>query len=84
MFESTADIAPVKLIDFGIAVSLSGGGLVTGGLRFGTSSYWAPEQVAQQPYDFAVDMWSVGILMCILLAGDCHELNHTFISELTH
>lgn len=42
---------------------------MTGGGRIGTWSYWAPEQLAQQPYDFAVDMWSVGVLMYILLVG---------------
>ena len=32
-------------------------------------SYWAPEQLNQEPYDFAVDMWSLGVLLYILLVG---------------
>ena len=39
------------------------------GGRIGTWSYWAPEQLNQQPYDFAVDMWSLGVLLYILLVG---------------
>jgi len=42
---------------------------VKGGGRIGTWSYWAPEQLAQQPYGFEVDMWSLGVLLYILLVG---------------
>ena len=60
----------VKLIDFGTAVALEErGAKVSSGGRIGTWSYWAPEQLNQQPYDFAVDMWSLGILLYILLVG---------------
>lgn len=62
--------AAVKLIDFGTAVVLEEeGAKIKGGGRIGTWSYWAPEQLAQEPYDFAVDMWSLGVLMYILLVG---------------
>lgn len=60
----------VKVIDFGTAVALEErGAKVSSGGRIGTWSYWAPEQLNQQPYDFAVDMWSLGILLYILLVG---------------
>jgi len=62
--------APVRLIDFGTAVVIEEeGAMIKGGGRIGTWSYWAPEQLAQAPYDFAVDMWSLGVLMYILLVG---------------
>ena len=70
VFDNDAADSSVKIIDFGTAIALEEeGGKVTGGGRIGTWSYWAPEQLAQQPYDFAVDMWSLGVLMYILLVG---------------
>ena len=42
---------------------------VRSGGRIGTWSYWAPEQLNNEPYDFAVDMWSLGVLLYILLVG---------------
>lgn len=46
----------VKLIDFGTAVALEEeGAKIRSGGRIGTWSYWAPEQLNNQPYDFAVD-----------------------------
>jgi len=70
VFDSDAADATVKLIDFGTAVALEGQGeQVSGGGRIGTWSYWAPEQLAQQPYGFEVDMWSLGVLLYILLVG---------------
>jgi len=70
VFEHEAEDAPVKLIDFGTAAVLEADGAkVSGGGRIGTWSYWAPEQLAQQEYDFAVDMWSLGLVMFILLVG---------------
>ena len=60
----------MKLIDFGTALALDDPSTkVQGGGRIGTWSYWAPEQLSKQPYDFAVDMWSLGVLMYILLVG---------------
>ena len=60
----------VKLIDFGTALALEEeGAKVRSGGRIGTWSYWAPEQLNNEPYDFAVDMWSLGVLLYILLVG---------------
>ena len=59
-----------QVIDFGTAVAMDDADQkVRAGGRIGTWSYWAPEQLAQQPYDFAVDMWSLGVLLYILLVG---------------
>jgi calcium/calmodulin-dependent protein kinase I len=35
----------------------------------GTPGYVAPEILAQQPYGFPVDVWSIGIITFILLCG---------------
>ena len=70
VFDSPSAESSVKLIDFGTAVSLEeAGAKVRAGGRIGTWSYWAPEQLNQEAYDHAVDMWSVGVLMYILLVG---------------
>ena len=60
----------VKLIDFGAAVLLNEGEHVIAGGKVGTWTYWAPEQAdASRAYDQAVDMWSVGVLLYIMLSG---------------
>ena len=35
----------------------------------GSPLYMAPEIVRQQPYDKAVDIWAVGVIVHILLSG---------------
>lgn len=37
--------------------------------RFGTPSYVAPEVLKNIPYDQAVDMWSVGVILYTLISG---------------
>ena len=71
VFDSADDLL-VRVIDFGTAVVLEDegeGGKVSSGGRIGTWQYWAPEQLNKQEYDFAVDMWSLGVLLYILLVG---------------
>ena len=74
-FASDKAAAAVKVIDFGSSAALvspkGGGGSpakLQGG-RFGTSSYWAPEQIDGRPYGAEVDLWSLGLVMSILLTG---------------
>ena len=67
---SKDDETCVKLIDFGAAVVLEEDEQVISGGRVGTWTYWAPEQANEAtPYDTAVDMWSVGVLLYIMLSG---------------
>ena len=62
--------SPVKLIDFGAAVLLEEGEHVIAGGKVGTWTYWAPEQANKsKPYDQAVDLWSLGVLLYIMLSG---------------
>jgi serine/threonine protein kinase len=35
----------------------------------GTPGYIAPEILNAQPYDYSVDMWSVGVITYTVLAG---------------
>lgn len=62
MLDSTGNI---KLADFGFAKKLA-----TTTLSFcGTPDYIAAEIVAAKPYTFAVDWWSLGVLVFELVSG---------------
>lgn len=57
----------VKLVDFGFARELVRGEKTYSFV--GTPEYMAPEIIQNQGHDFAVDFWSLGILIFELLAG---------------
>ena len=58
----------VKVCDFGLARSMSKSSLVMTSIK-GTPLYMAPELVQEQPYDHAVDLWSVGVILYELFVG---------------
>lgn len=66
----------VKLLDFGFAKIQAGSELTTGSMisavdeTFGTPAYMAPEQAMGDHLDHRADLYSVGILMFEMLAGD--------------
>ncbi|XP_055362597.1 cGMP-dependent protein kinase 2 isoform X2 [Betta splendens] len=57
----------IKLIDFGFAKELVRGEKTYSFV--GTPEYIAPEIIKNQGHDFAVDFWSLGILIFEMLAG---------------
>eukprot|EP00064_Thunnus_orientalis_P018487 superscaffoldBa00004279_g18586 len=57
----------VKLVDFGFAKEMLRGEKTYSFV--GTPEYMAPEIIKNQGHDFAVDFWSLGILIFELLAG---------------
>ncbi|CAL8316948.1 unnamed protein product [Merluccius merluccius] len=57
----------VKLVDFGFAKEMVRGEKTYSFV--GTPEYMAPEIIKNQGHDFAVDFWSLGILVYELLAG---------------
>ncbi|XP_047430272.1 cGMP-dependent protein kinase 1 [Mugil cephalus] len=57
----------VKLVDFGFAKELVRGEKTYSFV--GTPEYMAPEIIKNQGHDFAVDFWSLGILIFELLVG---------------
>lgn len=65
---SADDDASIKLADFGFAktVTKDDAGLVT---TCGTPGYVAPEILEGAPYGKPVDVWSIGVITYILLAG---------------
>eukprot|EP00750_Incisomonas_marina_P007264 INCI14785.1.p1 GENE.INCI14785.1~~INCI14785.1.p1 ORF type:complete len:595 (-),score=100.69 INCI14785.1:24-1808(-) len=72
VFLSEHPQAPLKLIDFGLAVV--DGVISTAGGRsarkiVGTPEYLAPETVTSRLYQFSNDVWALGVLLYIMLAG---------------
>lgn len=74
----------VKVLDFGIAKldfgqqqdsGLPGGLLTRSGTVFGTPAYMAPEQAAGDPVDHRADLYTVGILLYEMLAGEAPFLD---------
>jgi len=62
----------VRVMDFGLARSYAseeGEPLTEMGSVLGTPHYMSPEQVRGEPLDFRADMYSLGILMYEMLAG---------------
>jgi eukaryotic-like serine/threonine-protein kinase len=59
----------IKVTDFGIARSADSG-LTQTGTVLGTSNYIAPEQAAGQQVTPAADVYSLGVVLYELLAGD--------------
>lgn len=65
----TADGSP-KLTDFGVARLASAGAKLTGtGIQVGTPYYMAPEAWEGRPLDGRADLWSLGVVLYQMLAG---------------
>jgi serine/threonine protein kinase len=61
-----------RLFDFGVAVDLGGNEsrLTTKQTAIGTLSYMSPERALCQPFDHRSDLFSVGVLLYQMLAGE--------------
>ena len=68
LYASPADDANLKVADFGLARMLTAGDMMK--TACGTPGYVAPEILKNKGYDSgAVDMWSTGVILYILLCG---------------
>ena len=59
-----------KITDFGIALSLESHGLTATGRVLGTTDYVSPEQAMGREIDARTDVYSLGILLYEMLAGE--------------
>ena len=57
----------IRLIDFGLSCKLRNG--ENAARRCGSVLFTAPEMVVGNPYDFAVDVWSLGICLYMSVTG---------------
>ncbi len=60
----------VVLIDFGLARVLEDPSLTGVGTCVGSPSYVAPERLLQRPYDERADVYSAGVILYEILAGE--------------
>jgi serine/threonine protein kinase/predicted Zn-dependent protease len=58
-----------KIMDFGIARSLSGRGITGAGVLIGTPEYMSPEQVEGKEVDARSDLYSLGIILYEMVTG---------------
>ena len=65
------DLSSVKIIDFGFG-DQKGTALESYDDHVGTLIYMAPEVASKKDYTKSVDIWAVGIIMHLLLAGGKH------------
>eukprot|EP00479_Gromia_sphaerica_P008001 TRINITY_DN2888_c0_g1_i2.p1 TRINITY_DN2888_c0_g1~~TRINITY_DN2888_c0_g1_i2.p1 ORF type:complete len:198 (+),score=27.62 TRINITY_DN2888_c0_g1_i2:345-938(+) len=68
IFSSRGDERHIKLTDFGLSKILKYENSIMC-TRCGTPGYVAPEVLRGRPYSMAVDMWSLGVVLYILLCG---------------
>uniref|UniRef100_A0AAF5CU88 Non-specific serine/threonine protein kinase n=1 Tax=Strongyloides stercoralis TaxID=6248 RepID=A0AAF5CU88_STRER len=61
--------APLKLRGFGAAFKLLNKNSLCDQGKVGIPQFMAPEMVKNQPYNTAVDIWSAGVLLYLLLTG---------------
>ena len=79
-----SDSADIRLVDFGLGKIIGPGETCTE--PFGTFSYVAPEVLKEKPYDFKVDLFSIGIITYLLVAGFLpfdHETSEKEIARQT-
>ncbi len=69
-----------KVTDFGIARSLDVDGVTQVGTVLGTSDYIAPEQASGEPVDSQTDVYSLGVVLYELLAGEVPFSGDNFVA----
>jgi len=78
---SRSDNTSIKITDFGFATEVKGPNSLR--TMCGTRNYIAPEILNKIPYDERADLWSVGVILFILLAG-CQPFADTGDDDLFH
>ena len=79
LLTSDAADAPVKLVDFGLTTEVRN----VSASKPGTWAYWPPEAFGDGVIGTATDMWSLGVVLFVLLAGyHVRGRSHALISAL--
>ena len=79
-----SNTADIRLVDFGLGKIIGPG--VMCNEPFGTFSYVAPEVLQEKPYSFKVDLFAIGIISYLLVAGFLpfdHETSEREIAKRT-
>ena len=63
------DERQVKIVDFGLAKLVGETGMTQAGTALGTVSYMSPEQAQAEKLDQRSDIWSLGVVLFEMLAG---------------
>jgi len=58
-----------RIMDFGIARSMKGGGITTSGMMIGTPEYMSPEQVEGKEVDQRADIYAMGVILYEMVTG---------------
>lgn len=67
LIDRRGGLLDLRIADFGAAQALAPGEQCLE--RAGSPGYMAPEVLAGRPYDLAVDLWSLGVILYTLLCG---------------
>jgi serine/threonine protein kinase/tetratricopeptide (TPR) repeat protein len=59
----------VRLLDFGLAMEINAR-LMSSGTTPGTVAYMSPEQIRGEPLNSSTDLWSLGVVLYQMLAGE--------------
>ncbi|MGB2868267.1 MAG: serine/threonine-protein kinase, partial [Bacteroidota bacterium] len=59
----------IKIMDFGLARSVSTTSITTEGTTVGTMSYMSPEQLRGEKVDQRTDLWSLGVVLYEMVTG---------------
>lgn len=68
MLKEKNDLNSLKIIDFGLTKTLAPNEKLAEGM--GTITFVAPEVIQRNPYNKAVDVWSIGVVLYYLLSGN--------------
>ena len=68
LFSTIEEDSPLKLIDFGLSKVFNGDDNTMKG-AVGTTFYMAPEVILRKNYSFAVDFWSIGVILFEVFYG---------------